>query len=131
MRRLCLGFLRVYSSCRHLADKGIYKESDTRQNKRDAENLSHVQSHRLLESHLRFLDEFYQEAHAKKHYEENTDECAAIYLVKLEPVHPEEDEAENQIAEGLIQLCRVFRLSLTAKFEDKAPRQVGHVSVNL
>ena len=131
MSRFRLEFLRVNGSRRHLADEGINQKANADKNERNTQNLSHVQSHRLLKSHLWFLDEFYQEAHAEKHDEEDADECAPINLVQFEPVHPEEDETENQIAECLIQLRRVFRLGLSAKLEDKAPRKIGNITINL
>ena len=131
MSRFRLEFLRVNRSCRHLADEGVNQEADTYENERNTENLSHVQSHSFLESNLRFLDEFYKETHSEKYDEEDADECAPINLVQFEPVHPEEDETENQIAECLIQLRRVFRLGLSAKLENKAPRKIGNITINL
>ena len=42
-----------------------YQQSNTKQYKRNAKPLSHVQGHDCFEIYLVFLDEFDQEAHSK------------------------------------------------------------------
>ena len=66
MSRLCLLFLRMDDHRRLLLYMGINKEGYTQDDERNAEKLSHVQDHILLESHLRLLDELYQETHSKQ-----------------------------------------------------------------
>ena len=127
----CPGFFRMDNSGRLFAHEGIYQKYHTCKNERDAQDLSHIQGHRFLKSHLRLLDEFYQETHAKEYDKEDAYKCSPIDLFQLILVHPKKNQTKEQIAESLVKLCRMFRLSLTAKVEDKAPREASHIAINL
>ena len=130
MSRLSLRLLRVYDCCRLLLDKTICQDGYTDQDERKTEPLSHIQGHILLKHHLRLLDELYKETHAEKNDEEDADEHAAIHLLQSELVEQDEYDSENQITEGFIKLCRVFRKGFTVTLEDESPRQIGNVSVD-
>lgn len=116
---------------RLFSDECINQESDADEDERDAENLSHVENHVVLECYLRLLDEFYEEAHTETYDEEYADECSAIYLLQIELVHAQEHDSENQVAQCLVNLRRMFRFGFASQIEDEAPRQSGHVAVNL
>lgn len=116
---------------RLFSDECINQESDADEDERNAENLSHIEDHVVLECYLRFLDELYEEAHAETYDEEYADECSAIYLLQIELIHAQEHDSENQVAQCLVNLGRMFRFGFAPKVEDEAPRKSGHVSVNL
>lgn len=123
--------LRHDGFCRLFSDKRINQESDADKDERNAENLSHIENHIVLECHLRFLDEFYEESHAETYDEEYADECSAIYLLQIELIHAQEHDSENQVAQCFVNLGRMFRFGFAPQVEDEAPRKSGHVSVNL
>ena len=127
----CLLLLRMHSFCRLLPDESIDKEADSYKDERNAEPLSHIQDHILLEAHLRFLDELYEETHSEKDDEEYTDEGSPVDLVQSELVKADEDNSEKSVAQSLIKLGRMFRESLAAKVEDEAPRKICDIAVDL
>ena len=112
-------------------DECINQEPYADEDERNAENLSHVEDHVVLECYLRFLDKLYEEAHAETYDEEYADECSAINLLQIEPIHAQEHDSENQVAQCLVNLGRMFRFGFAPQVEDEAPRKSGHVSVNL
>ena len=117
--------------CRLLLYITIYKEADAKKDERDAQKLTHVQDHILLETNLRFLDELDEEAHAEASDEEGSDEEASVELVQTESVHKDLEHSEEEIAQGLIKLRRMFRLGLAAELEDEAPWKIRDISVDL
>ena len=131
MSRLRLLFLRMDDHRRLLLYMGINKEGYTQDDERNAEKLSHIQDHVLLESYLRLLDELDEEAHAETPDEEGSDEEATIELVESVLVHQDLEHAKKEVAESLIKLSRMLRLGLSTEFEDEAPRQRSHIAVYL
>ena len=109
----------------------IDQESDAEKNERDAEPLTHVQNHIMLETHLRFLDELDEEAHAETSDEEGSDEEAAIKFVEPVLVHQDLEDAQKEVTESFIKLCGMLRLCLSPEFENEAPRQRSNISVYL
>ena len=93
--------------------------------------MSHIENHILLETDLRLLYEFNQEAHSETSDKEGTEEEAPVNLVGLVSVKRKQQEAEDEIGEGLIELGRMLWHGLTPEFEDKAPGQGGLIAVNL
>ena len=71
-------------------DKEAYAEKD----EWDAQQLSHIQDHIILKCYLRFLNEFYKEAHAETYDEEYADECSSVDFVELEFVQIHEAYSE-------------------------------------
>ena len=71
-------------------DKEAYAEKD----EWDAQQLSHIQDHIILKCYLRFLNEFYKEAHAETYDEEYADECTPVDFVELEFVQIHEAYSE-------------------------------------
>ena len=123
--------VRNDSLCRLFSDECINQESDADEDERNAEDLPHVENHVVLECDLRFLDELYEETHTETYDEEYADECSAIYLLQIELIHAQEHDSENQVAQCLVNLGRMFRFGFAPQVEDEAPRKGGHVSVNL
>ena len=93
--------------------------------------MSHIENHILLETDLRLLYEFNQEAHAETSDKEGTEKEAPVNLVGLVSVKRKQQEAEDEIGEGLIELGRMLWHGLTPEFEDEAPGQGGLIAVNL
>lgn len=131
MCRLGLLLLRMDYHSRLFLYMAVNQEADAEKDERNAEPLAHIQNHILLESDLRLLDEFYQEAHSEASDEECTDEEAAVQLRKSVFIHQYLEHTEKEIAQGLIELGRVLRFRLTSKLEDESPRKVRNISVNL
>jgi hypothetical protein len=123
--------LRMYGFGRLLPDESIDKEADSYKDERYAEPLSHIQNHILLEAHLRFLDELYEETHSEKDDEEYTDEGSPVDLVQSEFIKTDEDYSEKSIAQSFIKLGRMLRESLAAKVEDETPRKICDITVDL
>ena len=80
-----------YGTCRLLLLPCIDKEAYSKDDERDAEDLTHVEQHGFLELHLRLLDEFDDESHSEAHNEEYADESAAIDLIQLLDVQPQNE----------------------------------------
>jgi hypothetical protein len=118
-------------SCRLLLDITIYQESYTKKNERNAEELSHVQNHILLEANLRFLDELDEETHAEASDEEGADEEASVELVQTESVHKNLEYTEKEIAQSLVKLCRMLRFRLAAELENEAPWEICDIAIYL
>ena len=131
MCRLGLLLLRMDYHSRLFLYMAVNQEADAEKDERNAEPLAHIQNHILLESDLRLLDEFYQEAHSEAADEECTDEEAAVQFRKSVFIHQYLEHTEKEIAQGLIELGRVLRFRLTSKLEDESPRKVRNISVNL
>ena len=130
MSLFCLLLLRMHDHRRLLLHIGIDKEADAEKDERNTEQLSHVKDHILLEADLRLLDEFDKEAHAEASDEECTDEESPVELRKLVFVHQDLEDSEKEIAEGLVELGRMFRFSLAAELEDEAPWEVCDVTID-
>ena len=73
----CQELLAFDKECRLLPDERKNQDADSCQNKRKRKNLSHIENHILLETDLRLLYEFNQEAHAETSDKEGTEEEAA------------------------------------------------------
>ena len=131
MCRLGLLLLRMDYHSRLFLYMAVNQEADAEKDERNAEPLAHIQNHILLESDLRLLDEFYQEAHSEASDEECTDEEAAVQFRKSVFIHQYLEYTEKEIAQGLIELGRVLRFRLTSKLEDESPRKVRNISINL
>lgn len=116
---------------RLLADEGVNQEAYAQKDERDAQDLSHVEHHVFLETDLRLLDKFDEETAAEAPYHEDADERPAPCLVQTPFVYGHQHKAQEEIRAGLVKLGRMLGLGLAAKFEDKAPREIGHVAVNL
>ena len=123
--------LRMYSFRRLLPDESIDEEADSYKDERNAEPLSHIQNHILLEAYLRFLDELYEETHSEKDDEEYTDEGSPVDLAQSELVKADEDNSEKSIAQSLIKLGRMLGESLAAQVEDETPRKICDITVDL
>ena len=95
------------STGRKLADSGIDKEADAQKYERYAEPLPHVEEHVLLELNLRILDELDEETGAEAADEKPSDEKATVDLVESLFIDKDEDDAENEVAESLVELGRV------------------------
>ena len=116
--------LRNDSLCRLFSDECINQESDADEDERNAEDLPHVENHVVLKCYLRFLDEFYEEAHTETYDEEYADECSAIYFLQIELIHAQEHDSENQVAQCLVNLGRMFRFGFAPQVEDEAQGRV-------
>ena len=111
----------------HAPDEESYAE----EYERDAEELAHVEKHVLLEAHLRFLDELYQETHSEEHHEECSYDGTFVEFVPFCIVECHQYQSENEVAEALIQLCRVLGQGFASEVEDEAPWKGGDISVDL
>ena len=98
MSRLRLLLLGMHDCSRLLLDIAIYKESDAEKDKRNAEPLTHIQNHILLESYLRLLDELYQETHAEATDEESSDEKASVKFRQPVLVHKYLEDSQKEVA---------------------------------
>ena len=130
MSRLSLLFLRMHYPCRLLLDIAVDEESYTQKHERNAEKLTHVEKHLLLETYLRLLYEFDEETHAETSDEESADEEAPVELVKTESVHQDLEHSEKEIAQSLIKLRRMLRQSLATELENETPWKVCNISIN-
>ena len=83
---------------RLLPDMTVNEETYSQKDERNAEPLSHVQYHILLETYLRFLDELNEETHSETSYEESADEESPVELVKSVSVHQDLEDTEKEIA---------------------------------
>jgi len=97
----------------------------------EAEKLTHVECHGLLEAHLRLLDEFDEESHSKEDDEEESEDFASLHLLDSVFIAPHQEETQQDIAECLIQLCRMLRESFASELEYESPWEVSHVTVYL
>lgn len=134
MRIMCRGLAlldRMDNHCRLILVFGIHQQEYADEYEWDTQKLAHIEQHILLESHLRLLDELYQETHAEKHYEEYPDKCASSDVFQLVAVHPQENQSENQIAQRLVYLRRMMRNGLPCPQENEAPRKRGDIPVYL
>lgn len=120
--RALLVFSMDYSG-RLLPDICVNQESDTEKNKRDTQNLAHIEDHIVFESYLRLLDEFNDEPHAEAYDEEDSDECSPVNLVQPELVKTDKSKAKNKVSQCLVQLCRMLGFRLAPEIKDKAPRK--------
>ena len=130
MGRRSLLLFRMHYPSRLLLDVTVDKETYAQKHERDAEPLSHVQDHILLESHLRLLDELDEETHSEASDEECSDKESSVELVKPVPVHQYLEDTQQEVAEGLIKLCRMLWLRLTTKLEDESPWKICDISVD-
>ena len=123
--RLFLVFpiVRTHDCRRLFPNECIDKETDAYEDERNAQTLPHVEDHIVLERNLRLLDEFYQESHSEADDEEYADKCASIQFVEFVSVHPYQDYSQYEIAERLINLCRMFRLGFVPQIEYESPRK--------
>ena len=101
-----------------------YQKQDAGQDERQAQPLSHVENHAGLEVRLILLDKFYEEPHAEKDDEEDTEDGAGAQPVESGAVQPQEDKAEDAVAESLVYLGGVMRQTVSpgVSYEDEAPR---------
>ena len=76
---------------------GVNQNQDACYDKGNGENLSHIQSHILLETYLRLLDELDEEAHSETAQEEGPEKEAAGHLVETVLVDENEDDAEDKV----------------------------------
>ena len=129
MCRLGLLLLRMDYHSRLFLYMAVNQEADAEKDERNAEPLSHIQNHILLESDLRLLDEFYQEAHSEASDEECTDEEAAVQFRKSVFIHQYLEDTQKEIAQGLIKLGRMLWFGLSPELEYEAPRKAGHITV--
>ena len=82
MSRCSFLLLRMNCSCRLFPYVTVDQEAYSKENERNAEPLTHIQYHVLLEHYLRFLDELYEETHSETSYEECSDEESAVEFVE-------------------------------------------------
>ena len=114
----------VLDPCRTAFPGTPYQKQDAGQDEGHAQPLSHVENHAGLEVRLILLDEFYEESHAEEDDEENAEDGAGAQPVEPGAVQPQEDEAEDAVAEGLVYLGGVMRQAVSpgVSYEDEAPR---------
>ena len=113
----------MYDGGRLLSDTTVHQEGDSDKNERNAEALSHIQDHIVLETHLRFLEELDEEAHTDTPDEEGADEESPMKFRQSVLVHQDLEYSQEEVAESLVKLCRMLRLSLVSEFENEAPRK--------
>ena len=131
---MCLRLLRsrrMNRPCRHLLRECIHQDDDARHYERDREELAHVEDHSLLESNLRFLDEFDDEPHSEASDQEKSEEYPARKLVELLPVQPDKDKPQDEIGAGFVQLGRMLGFCLSPKVENESPWEAGDITVYL
>ena len=105
--------------------------------------MSHVEKHILLEFHLRVLDELDEEAGTEAADEEPADEEAAVHLVQFLFIDEDEDYAEDEVAESLVELGRMAGKAfgmlsarpvelhpLVGAWKTESPRKVGRAAEN-
>ena len=109
----------------------VNQESYSEEDERHAEPLSHIEHHILLETYLRFLDELYEETHSETSDEEGSDEESAVEVRQSVLVHKDLEDSEKEVAESLIKLGRMLRLSLSPEFKYESPRKACHITVDL
>ena len=123
----------VLNPCRTAFPCTPYQKQDAGQDERQAQPLSHVENHAGLEGGLILLDEFYEKPHAEEDDEENAEDGAGAQPVESGAVQPQEDKAEDAVAEGLVYLGGVMRQAVSpgVSYEDEAPRKVRICAVYL
>ena len=114
MCRSGLLLLRMHDHGRLLLYMAVHEESYSEEYERNAEPLSHVEDHVLLEHHLRLLDELDEEAHTETSDEECSDEESSMELRKLVLIHQDLEYSQEEIAQSLVQLSRMLRLGLSS-----------------
>ena len=94
--------------CRLLSDAAVHQEANSDKDERNTEALSHIQDHTLLETYLRLLDELNEEAHSEATDKEGSDEESPMKLWKSVFVHQNLENSQEEVAESLIKLGRMF-----------------------
>ena len=97
---------------RALAPGGINQNRDTSDDKGDGKQLTHIEGHSLLELNLRLLDEFDKEPHTEAAQQEGAEEETAVHLVQFLCIHPYQEQSQQQVAEGFVELRRMLGLRL-------------------
>ena len=77
------------------------------------------------------LDELDQQAHAEQRYEPPAEQCSRTQFAVLFAVDEQTDEDDEEVAERLVELGRVFWHSLSVEVKNETPRKVGLHTVNL
>lgn len=134
-----------------LSDSALHAPH-TEDDEGDAEQLAHVERHRVFETHLVDLQEFHEEAEGEDVGEAEAEIEASAYFGSLVVLSfsrvgslPEQfsvasvdikhDEEERQIGNGLVELCRMARLcphrGRMGIEEIEAPGHRGDIADNL
>ena len=116
---------------RLLLNMAVDKESYSEKYERNAEQLSHVKDHILLETYLRLLDELDEETHSETADEERSDEESPMELRKPILIHQYLEDSQKEIAEGFVKLGRMLWLCLSSELEDESPWKACDISINL
>lgn len=122
---------RGRSNYRQLFDEGPDYESNAKENEGDAEELSHVKEHSLLEFHLRILYEFYEETSAEAADEEDSGDDSPVEFIFAEEIQRKEDYSKGKIERGLVQLRWMTGNGFPVPLEYKAPGKICGAAVNL
>ena len=115
---------------RLFSDAAVHQEANSDKDERNAEALSHIQDHILLETYLRLLDELDEEAHTEATDKEGADEESSVKLRQSVLVHQNLEYSQKEVAESLIKLCRMLWLCLMSELKNEAPRERGYITVN-
>ena len=83
---------------RLFSDAAVHQEANTDKDKRNAEALSHIQDHILLETYLRLLDELDEEAHTEATDEEGADEESPMKFRQSVLVHQDLEYSKQEVA---------------------------------
>ena len=112
-------------------------EENTGQGKRNAENLTHIEDHVGLESHLIVLYELNEETCGKSTDKEGAEEETPTVATALLPVHPHHESEQGEICQRLVNLrgvaCKTVVQLIPFRRTDKleAPGEVGGIAENL
>jgi hypothetical protein len=87
---------------RLFSDETICQEAYSEKDERDAQPLTHIQNHILLESYLRLLDELDKESHSEASDEKCSDKESSMKLRKLILVHQNLEYSQKEVADSLI-----------------------------
>ena len=104
-------------------------EINTNNHQRNAQQLSHIEGHALLEIHLIFLQKLDEEAESENSCEAKSEEETTLIGFQLFIEHNHHDE-QHEISYSFIELCRMARHHIHP-FEDESPRHICRLTDNL
>lgn len=82
-------------------------------NERNTENLSHVERQSRLEVYLNYLRKLNEKAEGEDEREAKAEVKARSYLLRTTPVKGEDENEDDEIGNGLVQLSRMARMVST------------------
>ena len=102
---------------------------ETEEDEGNAEKLTHIEEHTVLEIDLIFLGVFDKDAGREDEGEAKTEEETRADALGLAPIEVPMDEEEKGVAEGFVELAGMARKLIDA-FEDESPGYIGGTADN-